>query len=199
VRHPIQGYRQRVGLADTMMHDPPVLILDEPTDGLDPVQKRETLATLKELGRTHTIMLSSHLLSEVESISDRVIILSAAMSASPANRPRWRRTRSSSSKCVGRWTGDQPAAVRRGGRARLDTQSSRRADGLRGAGQGRTRPARELAQRSPRTVGPPPPRHAAAASTSRYLEILSEEDPLKIRFPTASSESITAASGARTN
>jgi ABC-2 type transport system ATP-binding protein len=70
-----KGYRQRVGLADAMIHDPPILILDEPTDGLDPVQKRETLATLKDLGQTHTIMLSTHLLSEVEAICGRVVIL----------------------------------------------------------------------------------------------------------------------------
>jgi ABC-2 type transport system ATP-binding protein len=70
-----KGYRQRVGLADAMIHDPPLLILDEPTDGLDPVQKRETLLSLKDLGQTHTIMLSTHLLTEVEAICQRVIIL----------------------------------------------------------------------------------------------------------------------------
>jgi ABC-2 type transport system ATP-binding protein len=70
-----KGYRQRVGLADAMLHDPGILILDEPTDGLDPGQKAETLAMLRELGQTHTIMLSSHMLTEVESIVQRVIIL----------------------------------------------------------------------------------------------------------------------------
>jgi ABC-2 type transport system ATP-binding protein len=70
-----KGYRQRVGLADAMIADPPLLILDEPTDGLDPGQKYETLNMLKELGRDHTIMLSSHLLAEVESIVQKVIIL----------------------------------------------------------------------------------------------------------------------------
>lgn len=70
-----KGYRQRVGLADAMLHNPPILILDEPTDGLDPGQKQETLGMLRELGRDHTIMLSSHLLTEVESIVQRVIIL----------------------------------------------------------------------------------------------------------------------------
>jgi ABC-2 type transport system ATP-binding protein len=70
-----KGYRQRVGLADAMINDPPILILDEPTDGLDPGQKSETLGTLRELGRDHTIMLSSHLLSEVETLVQRVIIL----------------------------------------------------------------------------------------------------------------------------
>lgn len=70
-----KGYRQRVGLADAMLHDPAILILDEPTDGLDPGQKAETLEMLRELGQSHTIMLSSHLLTEVESIVQRVIIL----------------------------------------------------------------------------------------------------------------------------
>jgi ABC-2 type transport system ATP-binding protein len=70
-----KGYRQRVGLADAMLHDPPILILDEPTDGLDPGQKQEALGMLRELGRDHTIMLSSHLLSEVESIVQRVLII----------------------------------------------------------------------------------------------------------------------------
>src|SRR5207248_1692379 len=53
-----KGYRQRVGLADAMIHNPPILILDEPTAGLDPQQIRETLAMLKELGQTQTILLS---------------------------------------------------------------------------------------------------------------------------------------------
>jgi ABC-2 type transport system ATP-binding protein len=70
-----KGYRQRVGLADALLADPPILILDEPTDGLDPGQKQETLGMLRELGHNHTIMLSSHLLSEVESIVQRVLIL----------------------------------------------------------------------------------------------------------------------------
>src|SRR5579885_1920742 len=70
-----KGYRQRVGLADAMISDPPLLILDEPTDGLDPGQKAETLGMLRELGRDHTIMLSSHMLSEVEALVQRVIII----------------------------------------------------------------------------------------------------------------------------
>ncbi|MBX7105548.1 MAG: ABC transporter ATP-binding protein [Gemmataceae bacterium] len=70
------GYRQRVGLADALIHDPPILILDEPTAGLDPLQIRETLATIRELADNHTVLLSTHILSEVEAVCRRVIIIS---------------------------------------------------------------------------------------------------------------------------
>src|SRR5581483_11758563 len=70
-----KGYRQRVGLADAMVHDPPILILDEPTAGLDPLQIRETLALIKELGERHTVLLSTHILSEVDAVCERVIII----------------------------------------------------------------------------------------------------------------------------
>jgi ABC-2 type transport system ATP-binding protein len=70
-----KGYRQRVGLADAMLADPPVLILDEPTSGLDPVQIQETLNTIRELGGQHTVLLSTHILPEVEKVCERVIII----------------------------------------------------------------------------------------------------------------------------
>ena len=70
-----KGYRQRVGLADAMLADPPILILDEPTSGLDPVQISETLNTIRELGGQHTVLLSTHILSEVEKVCERVIII----------------------------------------------------------------------------------------------------------------------------
>ena len=69
------GYRQRVGLADALLHDPPILILDEPTAGLDPLQIRETLSTIKQLRGQHTVLLSTHILSEVENVCERVIII----------------------------------------------------------------------------------------------------------------------------
>ena len=71
-----KGMRQRVGLADAMLHDPDVLILDEPTIGLDPSQIRESLNLIRELSRRHTILFSSHILPQVERICDEVIIIS---------------------------------------------------------------------------------------------------------------------------
>ena len=70
-----KGYRQRVGLADALLANPPVLIMDEPTVGLDPAQIRETRKLIKDLGDQHTILLSTHILPEVESICDSVIII----------------------------------------------------------------------------------------------------------------------------
>jgi ABC-2 type transport system ATP-binding protein len=70
-----KGYRQRVGLADAMLADPPILILDEPTSGLDPLQIQETLNTIRELGGAHTVLLSTHILSEVEKVCERVVII----------------------------------------------------------------------------------------------------------------------------
>ena len=70
-----KGYRQRVGLADALLADPPVLILDEPTAGLDPTQIRETRKLIRELGREHTMLLSTHILSEVEMTCDSAVII----------------------------------------------------------------------------------------------------------------------------
>jgi ABC-2 type transport system ATP-binding protein len=70
-----KGYRQRVGLADALIHNPPVLILDEPTAGLDPAQIRETRQLIKELGRDHTVLLSTHILPEVEMTCEEAIII----------------------------------------------------------------------------------------------------------------------------
>jgi ABC-2 type transport system ATP-binding protein len=70
-----KGYRQRVGLASALLHDPPILILDEPTSGLDPSQIAESRNLIRELARTKTVLLSSHILPEVEKTCDRVLII----------------------------------------------------------------------------------------------------------------------------
>jgi ABC-2 type transport system ATP-binding protein len=72
-----KGYRQRVGLADSLVHDPDLLILDEPTAGLDPIQVREVRGLIRELGERHTILLSTHIMSEVEAVCGRVILIAA--------------------------------------------------------------------------------------------------------------------------
>jgi len=70
-----KGYRQRVGLAAALLHDPEVLILDEPTTGLDPNQLKDIRELIKKIGKTKTILLSTHIMQEVEAMCDRVIII----------------------------------------------------------------------------------------------------------------------------
>jgi ABC-2 type transport system ATP-binding protein len=74
--HLSRGFRQRVGLAEAMIHDPDIMILDEPTSGLDPIQILEVRALIRELGDRHTILLSTHIMPEVEAVCGRVIIIS---------------------------------------------------------------------------------------------------------------------------
>ena len=75
IRSLSKGMRQRVGLAQAIVHDPPVLILDEPTIGLDPHQVQDLRNLIRDLGQTRTVMLSTHILSEAEQICDRVAII----------------------------------------------------------------------------------------------------------------------------
>ena len=70
-----KGYKQRCGLAQAILHDPPILILDEPTTGLDPNQIIEIRGLIKELGKSKTVILSTHILQEVEAVCDRVMII----------------------------------------------------------------------------------------------------------------------------
>jgi ABC-2 type transport system ATP-binding protein len=72
-----KGFKRRVGLAQALIHDPSVLILDEPTDGLDPNQKREVRKLISNMARDKVIILSTHILEEVEAVCDRVIVVAA--------------------------------------------------------------------------------------------------------------------------
>ncbi len=83
-----KGYKQRVGLAQAMIHEPDVLLLDEPTSGLDPNQILEIRKLIKELGKKKTVMLSTHILQEVQALCDRIIIInkgSIVADATPEN------------------------------------------------------------------------------------------------------------------
>ena len=70
-----KGFRRRVGLAQAIVHDPPVLILDEPTDGLDPNQKHEVRTLINDMARDKIIVISTHILEEVEAVCTRAIII----------------------------------------------------------------------------------------------------------------------------
>ena len=72
-----KGYQQRVGLAQAIIHRPPVIILDEPTVGLDPIQIREIRTLITELGKSHSVILSSHILPEIQAVCSRVLIIDA--------------------------------------------------------------------------------------------------------------------------
>jgi ABC-2 type transport system ATP-binding protein len=72
-----KGYKQRCGMAQALLHEPDVLIMDEPTTGLDPNQIRDVRRTIRELGKSKTILLSTHILQEVEAVADRVIFVHA--------------------------------------------------------------------------------------------------------------------------
>ncbi|MCX6217139.1 gliding motility-associated ABC transporter ATP-binding subunit GldA [Spirosoma sp.] len=86
-----KGYRQRVGLAQALLHNPPVLILDEPTTGLDPNQLAEIRQVIREAGRNKTVLFSTHIMQEVEAICDRVIIINRGqiVTDQPLSQLRW--------------------------------------------------------------------------------------------------------------
>jgi ABC-2 type transport system ATP-binding protein len=75
IRKLSKGYRQRVGMAQVLLHEPDVLIMDEPTSGLDPNQIRQVRQTIREMATNRTILLSTHILQEVEAVADRVILI----------------------------------------------------------------------------------------------------------------------------
>ena len=86
-----KGYRQRVGIAQALLGKPQVIILDEPTVGLDPLQIIEIRDLIQSLGRDHTVILSSHILSEVQAICEEILIIAHGRLVAFARRPRWTR------------------------------------------------------------------------------------------------------------
>lgn len=85
IRHLSKGMRQRLGLAQALVHDPPVIILDEPTIGIDPQQVIEVRETVRALRAKHTVLLSTHILSEAEQVCDRVLIINKGQIVAQGN------------------------------------------------------------------------------------------------------------------
>jgi ABC-2 type transport system ATP-binding protein len=100
IGHLSKGYRQRVGLADTLLHGPEVLILDEPTVGLDPTQIRETRKLIKDLAGEHTVMLSTHILPEVEAVCDHAIIIAGGRIVAQGSLEELRSTRRATARVL---------------------------------------------------------------------------------------------------
>ncbi len=126
-----KGFRQRVGLAQAMLHDPDILILDEPTSGLDPNQIVEIRSLIKEIGREKTVILSTHILPEVQATCSRILIISGG-------------------KLVADGTPDSLRAREKGGRYRVVVESNGVGQGgdPRSAGQpGGRRPLRDRRRR----------------------------------------------------
>jgi ABC-2 type transport system ATP-binding protein len=109
-----KGYRQRVGLADALVARPRLLILDEPTGGLDPHQRKEVLELIKGLAHEHTVLLSSHVLAEIESISSRVMIIQRGrlLASGKVDEPELRRRRACASRRRGAATRCSPRSRR---------------------------------------------------------------------------------------
>jgi ABC-2 type transport system ATP-binding protein len=106
-----RGYRQRVGLAQALLHNPPVLILDEPTAGLDPAQIIEVRDLIRSLGKAHTVILSTHILSEVEHICGRVMILNEGQIVAEDSRQQLRARLKGSERIYIEVAGATPAEV----------------------------------------------------------------------------------------
>jgi ABC-2 type transport system ATP-binding protein len=108
-----KGMRQRVGLADALIHDPKVVILDEPTLGLDPTQIRETRQLIRELGRRHTILFCSHILHEVEQICTRAIIIKQGRIVASGSPAELRERVSAESRLIAEMAGPEVEVKRR--------------------------------------------------------------------------------------
>jgi len=106
-----RGYKQRVGLAEAMLHNPPVLVLDEPTIGLDPNQIRAMRELIQELGRNHTIILSSHILAEVEQTCNHIIVIAGGQIVADGTPENLRKKVSGPSQVLAEIRGAEQAAL----------------------------------------------------------------------------------------
>ncbi len=113
IKHLSKGYKQRVGLAQALVGNPPVLILDEPTVGLDPSQMKEIRNLIKNLGKSHTVILSSHILSEIQQVCDRVIIINGGVVAADDTADNLSKKMSVDPRLVVRLEGDKEEILRK--------------------------------------------------------------------------------------
>lgn len=112
IKHLSKGYKQRVGLAQALMGNPDVLILDEPTVGLDPRQIIEIRNLIKKLGKNHTVILSTHILQEVQSICDRILIINQGQIVADGNTETLSYKAAGNRKLVARIAGAKPEIVK---------------------------------------------------------------------------------------
>ncbi len=125
-----KGMRQRVGLADAIMHNPEMVILDEPTIGLDPSQIRETRKLIRQLGEHHTILLSSHILHEVEQTCDRTIIIAGGRIVAQGSPEELQDKLSSQARVIAELRGPQDEVTKHvGGLAGVERVDAASADG----------------------------------------------------------------------
>jgi ABC-2 type transport system ATP-binding protein len=106
-----KGMRQRVGLAAALIHNPPVLILDEPTIGLDPIQVLELRDVVRDLGRDHTVLFSTHILSEAEQVCDNLVIINQGEIVAEGSPAQLRRQLEHGARIIARISGDANKAL----------------------------------------------------------------------------------------
>ena len=107
-----KGYKQRVGIAQALINNPPVLILDEPTVGLDPKQIIEIRTLIKKLGKKHTVILSSHILSEIQAVCDRIIIINKGKVAADDTAENLSKTITNDHKLIARIDGPKDEIIK---------------------------------------------------------------------------------------
>ena len=107
-----KGYKQRVGLAQALINNPPILIMDEPTVGLDPRQIIEIRNLIKKLGKNHTVILSTHILQEVQSICDRIMVINKGVIVADGNTENIKHTVAGNRKIVARIAAPKAEAIK---------------------------------------------------------------------------------------